>query len=453
VNCETSTLQECLWRIQERAAQTPPEAWIVGHGWNQNDWAEGFGDTTDLDAVAPDHPVHLTAKSLHAGWANSLALRRAHINNDTPDPEGGHIQRAPDGTPTGILFEAAMDLVSSVMPAPNAEAITKAIEDAIPSLWALGLTGIHDFDRRPCFTALQTLHEQGKLGLRVVKSIPLEDIGHALAVGLRTGFGDRFLRIGSVKVFADGALGPRTAAMLEPYQGDRENQGILLHDSESLFEHARKATAGGFTMAVHAIGDRANHEVLNAFAQLRSYEREHRLPLRRHRIEHVQILHQEDLGRLAELGVIASMQPIHAISDMNAADRYWGSRAALAYAWRDLQNRDTRMAFGSDAPVDSPNPFWGIHAAVTRRRADGSPAREGWYPEQRLDILSALHGYTTGAAYAAGSESHSGMLEPGFLADLLILDMDPFRCRPDQLREIRPMATMVAGEWVRGGPP
>jgi predicted amidohydrolase YtcJ len=318
---------------------------------------------------------------------------------------------------------------------------------------------VHDFDRQPCFSALQVLHQGGELGLRVVKSIPIEALSHAVELGLRSGFGDDFLRIGSVKAFADGALGPRTAAMLQPYAGEPDNRGILMLAAEELFERGRLAVENGLSLAVHAIGDRANHEVLSAYAQLRKVERQlktsgnitwgevSKSPLR-HRIEHVQIIHPEDAPRLAALSVIASMQPIHATSDFLAADRYWGERAVHSYAWRTLLDFGTQMAYGSDAPVDSPNPFWGLHAAVTRRREDGSPGPDGWYPAQRLSLNEALQGFTIGAAYAAGMEDRLGRLAPGYLADLVVLDHDLFTCEADRIRRIQPQATMVGGEWV-----
>ena len=457
VNCETSTRGECLARVQELALNTQPGDWILGHGWNQNDWPEGFGSVAELDAIAPDQPVYLTAKSLHAGWGNSEALRRAGISSGTPDPEGGRIQRNARGEPTGILFESAMSLISDVLPQPSLGRIAGAIEFAQDQLWRMGLTGVHDFDRQDCFRALQVLHQRGRLGIRVLKSIPLEALPQAAELGLRSGFGDDFLRIGSVKAFADGALGPRTAAMLQPYEDEPENRGIAMFDAEELYEYGRQAVENGLSLAVHAIGDRANHEVLEAYRQIRAFEDELRitkrevesvrLPHLRHRIEHVQIIHPDDAPRLAALNIIASMQPIHAASDYPAADRYWGKRAANSYAWRTLLDYRTRLAFGSDAPVDSPNPFWGLHAAVTRRRQDGSPGPEGWYPEQKLSIREALHGYTQGAAYAAGMENSLGKLARGYLADLLVLNADPFECNPAELLKVKPLAAMVGGEW------
>jgi predicted amidohydrolase YtcJ len=342
-----------------------------------------------------------------------------------------------------------MQLVADVIPQPNLVKITQAIRQALPRLWQVGLTGIHDFDRRDCFSVLQVLHKAGELKLRVLKSIPLEDLPYAAGLGLRSGFGDDMLRVGGVKAFMDGALGPQTAAMLAPYEGSPDERGILMMDAEQLFEHARQAAENGLSMAVHAIGDRANHEVLEAFQHLRSYEREKLgAPGLRHRIEHLQVIHPADAGRLAELGVIASMQPIHATSDYRMADRYWGERAAFSYAWRTQLNAGAQLVFGSDAPVESPNPFLGLHAAVTRRRADGSPGPQGWYPSQRLSLLEALHGFTRAPAYAAGMEDRLGRLSPGFLADLIVLDRDPFACDTHEIQHLHPQRTMVGGEWV-----
>lgn len=448
IDCETETKEECLQRVIERVQSTSPGQWVLGHGWNQNRWAGGFGTAPDLDQAAPRNPVFLTAKSLHAAWANSQALMLAGIGANTPDPEGGKIGRDDSGQPNGILFESAMALVEGKLPEPTVSQVAEAILEAQPVLWRMGLTGVHDFDRTRCFEALQSLHQAGDLLLRVVKSIPLELLPEAAALGLHSGFGDEFLRIGSIKAFADGALGPQTAAMLQPYEGSSQNTGMLLLDSEELFEHGRLAVEHGLSLAVHAIGDRANHEVLEAFRQLRDFEAQQGLPAQRHRIEHVQVLHPEDVDRLAQLGVIASMQPIHATSDMEMADRYWGKRSVLSYAWRSQLKNGASLAFGSDAPVESPNPFWGLHAAVTRQRADGSPGPDGWYPEQRLSLSEALQGFTTGAAYAAGMEDRQGRLSPGYLADLIVLLEDPFRLKPRELRELESQATMVAGEWV-----
>ena len=449
VNVETRTKAGCLRRVAEHAAHTADDKWILGHGWQQNDWdpAGAFPGAADLDALVPERPVYLTAKSLHAAWVNSAALRLAGIGVGTPDPLNGKILRDESGRPNGILLEAAMGLVEKMIQPDLADGMA-AMEAAQPVLWQMGLTGVHDFDGRTSFMALQALDASGKLKLRTLKSIPLELLPQARELGLRSGFGNHRLRIGSVKVFMDGALGPRTAAMFQPYLNEPENRGILNMDGEELSEYGRQAAQVGLSMAVHAIGDRAVHEVLDGFEQLRAYEHERHLPALRHRIEHVQVIHPDDAARLGKMGIIASMQPIHASSDMAAADRYWGERARLSYAWQTQLKHGARLAFGSDAPVESPNPFWGLHTAVTRRRADGSPGEQGWYPQERLSMQAALEGYTLGAAYAAGMEDHLGRLAPGYYADLIVVEKDPFTCPPDELLTLRSSATMLAGEWL-----
>jgi len=447
IECETDTKDECLRRVTERVKNAKTSEWILGHGWNQNTWGV-WPTAKELDAIAPNNPVYLTAKSLHAGLVNSAAMRLANITSQTPDPQNGQIQRDANGNATGVLLETAMELANDVIPEPTTDEIIYAMEAAQHVLWKMGVTGIHDFDKRDSFIALQMLHAQDKLKLRVLKNLPVELLDQVSELGVRAGFGDDMLRIGNIKVFMDGALGPHTAAMFQPYVGEGENRGILNMDGEELFEHGRKAAQAGLGMTVHAIGDRANHEVLNAYEQLRRYESENNLPHLRHRIEHVQVLHPDDIHRLGRMNIIASMQPIHAISDMKMADDFWGERANLSYAWRTQLDNGARLAFGSDAPVDYPNPFLGIHAAVTRRRADGSPSTNGWYPEQKLTMAEAWQAYTLGPAYAAYREDHLGKLAPNHLADLIVLDKDPFICDPDELLAMQSSATMVGGEWV-----
>jgi predicted amidohydrolase YtcJ len=447
IDCETDTKEECLRRVQERVQKAKPGEWVLGHGWNQNVWGV-WPTASELDALAPNNPVYLTAKSLHAAWANTFALKLAGVSGQTADPHNGQIQRDAKGSITGVLLETAMELVDRAIPEPSVQDVVTAIEKAQPILWKMGLTGVHDFDRRISFMALQQLHAQGKLKLRVLKNLPVELLDQAFELGLQGGFGDDMLRIGNIKVFMDGALGPHTAAMFQPYNGETDNRGILNMDGEELFEHGRKAAQVGLGLTVHAIGDRANHEVLNAYEQLRSYETENQLPHRRHRIEHVQIIHPDDAARLAQLNVIASMQPIHATSDMLMADAFWGERSYLAYALKTQLDFGAHLALGSDAPVESPNPFLGLHAAVTRRRADGSPSADGWYPEQKLTMAQAWEGYSLGPAYAAGMEDRLGRLAPNHLADLIVIDADPFSCDADDLLTLQASATMVAGEWV-----
>jgi len=448
IDCEVDSKDEILSRLAERARRARPGEWLRGHGWNQNTWGGDWPSAADLDAVAPHNPVYLSSKSLHACWVNSLALSQAGITASTPDPAAGRILRGPGEAPRGVLTESAVKLVEQVIPEIEPADLAEQLKRVIPGLLRMGLTGVHDFDKRTCFQALQILHQRGELDLRAVKSIPLDLLPQAAGLGLRTGFGDDHLRIGPVKLFADGALGPRTGAMLEAYVDEPQNRGILVLEAEQIFEYGRLAAGSGLSLAVHAIGDRAVRAVLAGFDRLRAFEQEHGLPRLRHRIEHLQTVHPDDAGRLAELDIIASMQPAHAPSDRLMAERWLGGRAALSYAWRTQLDHGARLAFGSDAPVESPNPFRGVHAAVTRRGLDGAPGPQGWYPEQRLTVQEAFEGFILGPAYAAGMEDRLGRLSPGFLADLIVVDHDPFACEPADLAGIQPSATMLGGRWV-----
>jgi predicted amidohydrolase YtcJ len=451
-----SSLDGALALVAERVQQTEAGKWIVGRGWDQESWPERrFPTAADLDRVTPSHPVALRAKSGHALVVNARALRLAGVAADVTDPPGGHIGRDASGQPNGLLFEgSAMRLVTDIIPPPTPDEVDTALREAFPNAWRVGLTSIHDVDGRSAFAAYQRLHRRGQLGLRVVKYLPAKALDCALEVGIQAGLGDDWLRIGGIKVFVDGALGPRTAAMLAPYEGEPDNLGVLTIEEAELRELARKATEGGLPLAVHAIGDRANRMVLDVLADLANSRNGHRLHFHGpHRIEHVQLLHPDDLLRLAALGVVASMQPIHAAQDCQMADRYWGERCATAYAWRSLLEAGTVLAFGSDSPVEDLNPFLGIHAAVTRRRVDGFPGPQGWYPRQRLTVEEAVRAYTLGAACAAGLEDGLGTLAPGKLADLVVLDCaepgaDIFSCDPMAIPETQVLATMIGGRFA-----
>lgn len=447
IDCETKSIQECLNRVKDRAYSTPPGKWILGHGWNHNLWTGGYGSAEDLDQISIDHPIYLTGKSLHVSWANSSALQRAGITNDTPDPPGGILGRDPDGNLTGILFEDALKLIESVIPVPPKEEMARSIFTAQDILWQMGITGVHDFDKIPCLEALRFLEQDHQLKLRTVKSIPSTYLSEAIGEGIRTGEGSEWLWYGGVKEFMDGALGPQTAAMIEPYQ-DTDVLGMLLKSEDEIFEMGQKAASGGLALAVHAIGDLANRTLLDALARLRDYEKEQGISPLPHRIEHVQLIHSEDHPRLANLGVTASMQPFHATSDMVMAEAYWGERTWYAYAPKLQLNQGARVIFGSDAPVESPNPWLGIHAAVTRRSIDGAPGVDGWHPEGRLSLEQALTAFTRAAGDAGGKGALQGRLAPGYWADCIILENDPFSSQPDDLWKIKPLGTMVNGEWV-----
>jgi predicted amidohydrolase YtcJ len=441
------SLNEMLDRVTRRAERTPTGSWIRGRGWDQELWSTPrFPTAADLDRVTVHQPVFLTAKSGHAAVANSLALRQAGIGGSTPDPAGGRIERDAAGVATGLLLEEpAMVLVSDTIPEPDPETLASWVLDAFERAWRVGLTGIHDVDTLLAFDVYQRLRAQGELGLRIVKYLPKKALEPAQALHLRAGLGDDWLRIGGLKLFADGALGPRTAAMLAPYAGEPANTGILVTERAELEELARRSVAGGLALAIHAIGDRANRMVLDIISQVAGNEAS-----LRHRIEHAQLVHPDDVGRFAKLGVVASMQPIHAPQDARMVDRYWGERAAGAYAWRSLLNAGTVLAFGSDCPVEDLNPFLGIHAAVTRSRPDGYGGADGWRPEQRLTVEEAVWAYTQGAAYAAGAEDRLGSLTPGKLADLVVIDRQIFTGDPDRIAETEVVGTMIDGRWVYG---
>lgn len=448
---EVPTKQEALRRVAERARHSAPGEWILGRGWTQANWPDrAFPTAADLDSVAPDNPVYLGAKSGHAAWVNSRALKLAGVTAHTPDPTGGSIRRDASGHPTGILLEdPAMMLVWGKVPTPTPDQIADWMADAQRLAWAAGLTGIHDYDNPSCMVALQILRERGDLGLRVVKQINAPWIAHAHELGIRSGFGDDWLRIGGLKIFSDGALGPRTAHMIEPYDGEPDNYGIVVTDKEEMAELVSRASAAGIPSTIHAIGDRAVHDVLDVFESVRGEEAARGIPrtARRHRIEHVQLIHPDDAHRLGDLDIIASMQPVHATSDWQMAEQYWGARARWSYNWRLQIEAGARLAFGSDAPVEPIDPLLGIFAAVTRRRPDGSPGPDGWFPEGRLDMDTTLRGFTQGPAYAAGMEHDLGMVAPGFLADLIVLDRDLINIAPEDILSTQVVGTMIGGGW------
>jgi predicted amidohydrolase YtcJ len=448
----TKTLEETLQRIASKLTTDyrplNTDYWLQGRGWRVDDWGQShFPTAAHLDALSSDIPIFLRDHSGHAAWANSRALRLAGIDAQTADPPGGQIQRDENGQPTGILFEEAIDLVRQHIPQASPAQLVNAMRQAQEYCWRVGLTGLHDFDGRSCFIALQTLRQNGELGLRIVKNVPVYRLEHAIGVGLRSGFGDDWLRIGSLKIFADGALGPRTAAMLAPYEGEPNNYGIVVTDKEEMLEKASAAAANGLSVTVHAIGDRANHDVLDVFEEVRKQEAQAGRSHLRHRIEHVQIIHPSDQQRLAQLGVIASMQPTHATSDIEAANHHWGSRTKDSYAWRTMLNSGATLVFGSDAPIEKIDPLPGIHAAVSRRRADGTPGSDGWHPEQKLTMPETIHAFTTAAAITSGQEARQGSIAPGKLADFTIFGRDIFAIPPDELLDVEICGTVVGGTF------
>lgn len=447
---EVPTSHHAAQRIGEVASNTPDGEWITGYGWSQEFWPDKtFPNASILDAVAPNNPVYLRSKSAHAVWVNSMALKISGIDRDTPDPDGGKIGRDADGNPDGMLFENASQLVFQHITHPSVETIADQMREAQKLALASGLTSIHDYDGPKCFEALQLLHQKGDLHLRVVKNINAPHISHAYHLGMRWGFGDDWLRLGGLKIFADGALGPRTALMIDAYENDPENFGIRVTTKDEMYALVSEASRRGFPSTIHAIGDLAVRDVLDVYEKVRKEESQRGiLPNeRRHRIEHLQLIHPDDVKRLAELDIIASMQPIHATSDWRMADMYWGERSKLAYNARVQLDQGVTVAFGSDSPIDPFDPLPNIYSAVARRRPDGTPSDEGWYPENRLTIQEAIYGFTVAPAYAAGMEDRLGRLKADYLADLVVLDRDIFSIPAEELLDVGVLATMVGGEW------
>jgi predicted amidohydrolase YtcJ len=454
---EAPSLADAVARVAAAAGRARRGEWILGRGWDKNLWPEGrFPTKSDLDAAVPDAPVALTSKDGHLLWVNSAALVLAGVDADSADPPGGAIDRSTASEPTGLLKEEARDLITRVIPPAGPLVVEDGIRDAVALLHSYGVVGVHDFEGPEVFAAFQRLAARNELRLRVWNAIPEARLTAAVDAGLRTGFGNDWLRVGPVKIFADGTLGSQTANMLEPFDGQPQNHGIAIHSRDELIELVGRAVAGGFWCAIHAIGDRANRWVLDAYEQHAAASAQLGA---RHRIEHVQVLHPADLTRLARLGVIASMQPIHATADRDIADRYWGARSRYAYAWRSLLDAGTRLAFGSDAPVETASVIEGLYAAAARRRpaphpsgtsGAGSGQIDAWYPEEAISAAEGVHAYTAGAAYASGAEGHGGTLTVGKWADCVVLDGDPLTTPLDELLQVRVAATIVGGEAVYG---
>ncbi len=449
-----ATLDAALARVRDAAEQTPAGQWILGGGWDRNLWPDPrFPDRAALDAISRRHPIALDSKDVHTLWVNSLALERAGIDAATPDPPGGTILRRPeDGAATGILSELpAKALVWRVVAPPAMDALLLALREATETLWQAGVTGIHDCEDALALAAFQELRRRGELGLRVLMHLDARNLDAAIQTGIRSGLGDAWVRVGSVKLFMDGALGSRTARLLAPYDGEPANLGTEVTTPAQLTEILRRALPAGISAAIHAIGDAANRVVLDAFEALSP--RVAQEPPLRHRIEHAQLLALEDIPRLARLGLIASVQPLHATSDYLMVERYWaGRRARGAYAFRRLLEAGARLVFGSDCPVEPCDPLGSLYAAVARRRPDGAPGPAGWHPDERLTLEQAVLAQCREPAYAAGAEDELGTLTPGKGADMVVLSRDIWDTPAEALLETRVDATLVAGRLVHRAP-
>lgn len=442
---ETKSLAEALAKIHDYAAAHPDRPWIIGRGWNQEIWGLGrFPTAAELDTAVADRPVWLERVDGHAGWGNTLALKAADVTAATKDPAGGQIIRGPDGAPAGVLVDNASGLIGRVVPLPRAEDRDLALATAQDLLFKRGVTAAADMGTSiEDWMALRRAGDANRLYLRVMSYAGGVD---AMALIGGSGptpwlYGDR-LRMGGVKLYMDGALGSRGAWLKAPYSDAPGVTGLPRLTDTQLGNLMSRAALDHFQIAVHAIGDRANSTVLDSVEQLeQTYKGD-----RRWRIEHAQILDPADIGRFAKLGVIASMQPVHQTSDRTMAESRLGpARLGGAYAWHSILAGGAHLAFGSDAPVELPDPFAGIAAAISREGADGQPAG-GWQPQEKVSREAALAGYTSGAAYAGFAESRFGRIAPGLRADFILVDTNPMTASPAQIR-----ATKVSEVWIGGG--
>jgi len=410
------SLEEALANIKSWSDKVPTGGWLAGAGWYNDAWPDSaFPTRAQLDKAARGRPVFLRRKDGHSAWVSSAALKLAGIDRATEDPPGGGIDRNESGEATGILRETAMHLVDVLVPRPSEAELDGAMGRALAELAALGLTGVHSMDTARGFGSWQRLRARGALPLRITYNIPLADLGHAERIGVRSGWGDEWLRIWGVKAFLDGSLGSRTAEMLD-------GSGTARLTQLDLVEMVERCARAELNVCLHAIGDGAVRRALDALAPHRDAGSSWRP-----RIEHAQCVNPKDMKRFGRIGVIASMQPIHAVADRELVEQYWPKVSADSYAWGALERAGARLAFGSDAPVESADPIAGIEAATGwRRKAD-------WHREVALSRAAALRAYTSGAAYAVGMEKDAGTLRPGKLCDITVVD------------EGRVVATVVGG--------
>ncbi|MEO9601039.1 amidohydrolase family protein [Parasphingorhabdus sp.] len=442
----TQSLEEALEKVAQYAADNPARQWIIGTGWNQEAWGLGrFPTAAELDAIVPDRPVYLSRVDGHAIWVNGTAMAAARITSATKSPDGGAIETKA-GKPTGIFVDAAAGLFADVIPKPRPVERDLALAKAQEILLVNGVTAIADMGTSmQDWQSFRRAGDSGQLKVRIVAYAAGIDNMIAIAgPGPSPWLYEDHLRLAGVKLMIDGALGSRGALLKQPYADRPKESGLAMLTSAQLRNKMSRAAMDGFQTAVHAIGDKANEEVLSAIEELRlTYKGD-----RRWRVEHAQIVDPVDIGRFAASGTIASMQPVHQTSDRLMAEARLGpDRLHGAYAWKSLIDSDAKLAFGTDVPVESPNPFPGIAAAMTREDASGRPFG-GWMPEERLARQDALHAYTSGSAYAAFAEDRFGSLEPGKRADFLLIDRDILLATPSQIKDLKVLETWIAGRPV-----
>ncbi|HEY2797187.1 MAG TPA: amidohydrolase [Thermoanaerobaculia bacterium] len=447
--------QAAAARVATLASKLPNGAWIEATGWDQNRWpGRQFPDAGVLDAALGNRPVVAARVDGHAVWVSSAALKAAGIVAATRDPEGGRILRRVDGSPSGVLVDNARSLVARVQPAPTEADLERQLLAGAAECAAFGLTEVQDASAYDPATIalLARLADRGALPIRIYATVSPKpgDLEKALAKGVRIGTLSDRLTVRAIKAYADGALGSRGAALLADYADEPGRRGLLRTSPERLAEIALAARRGGWQVWIHAIGDRGNRLALDAYEAAAAAVPEAAEGATRPRIEHAQVIAPEDFPRFARFGVIASIQPTHATSDMPwAEDRLGPSRIAGAYAWRRLVIAGARLAGGSDAPVESENPLLGFYAAVTREDLQGKPPG-GWRAGEKLSRAEAMALFTSGAAYAAFEETWRGRIEPGFAADFTILERDPMAVPEEEIPSVKVFATVVAGRAVFG---
>ena len=441
-----ASLDETLTRLRNWADTHPGEGWVLGGRWDRNLWPAGQMPTRQaLDTLFGERPVSLPSVDGHAVWANTAGLRAAGIDAATPDPVGGRIEREADSNePSGLLLEATGDHIRDCSEAALVAELHELLERAQQTLLACGITQITNFEGEDVRAGLERLRSDGRLAIRVHIGVAMSDLDLAITEGRRTGRGDDWLTDGPVKLFSDGALGSHTAHLHDDFTGEPGNHGIEVIPFDELCELVERAVSNGIAVATHAIGDRANTLVLDAYERHRDLTAAAGLT---NRIEHAQHLRWDDVPRFAALGVVASQQPIHCTSDFPLSIELLGDRDIAHYPWRSLLDSGALVAFGSDAPVEPANPLYGVHAAVTRETREGQPPG-GREPEQRLTLLEALRAFTEGGARAAGLAHNVGRLAPGFLADFIVLDRDIFTVEPHEIPAITVRTTVVGGRIV-----